>query len=251
MKKNHSILFIAFAVLLMMFGFSKTQISLFPSIISFNGQAKELEYEMINYKGHAYVPVRYLADHLDAEVKYDEETKSIDIYHLNDQPLKSEINSSSTQDSFTLSLHSEKEIYKVGDTFRIWADFENTGTESIDLWTADPLIHFQIIQHDQGIGEIIKQSSQKLTFQPNDEYRRQLPLRMLAEYNLTQEHPDVEITNIISGGEIYTQLLNQHPDPFKLPAGEYIIKVTANFLMGERIPSNEISIVTEIPIEIQ
>lgn len=48
------------------------QAYLFPVRYEFNGQAKELdsEYATLNYNGHAYVPVRFVAESLGVGVRY-------------------------------------------------------------------------------------------------------------------------------------------------------------------------------------
>lgn len=50
------------------------QALLFPVKFEFNGEARAMdaEYDTLNYKGHLYVPVRYVADNLGATVVYDE-----------------------------------------------------------------------------------------------------------------------------------------------------------------------------------
>jgi hypothetical protein len=48
------------------------QAYLFPAKIEINGQSKELpsEYKVLNYNGHAYVPIRFIAESLDLGIKY-------------------------------------------------------------------------------------------------------------------------------------------------------------------------------------
>ncbi len=47
----------------------------------FNGEEKALPsgYTTLNYEGHTYVPARFIAEELGAEVKWDDETKSVSI----------------------------------------------------------------------------------------------------------------------------------------------------------------------------
>jgi hypothetical protein len=44
----------------------------FPTKFEINGQSKELdsEYKVLNYNGHAYVPIRFVAESLDLGVRY-------------------------------------------------------------------------------------------------------------------------------------------------------------------------------------
>lgn len=55
------------------------QAYLFSVRYEFNGQTKELdsEYTTLNYNGHAYVPIRFLAENIGANVEYDDATKTI------------------------------------------------------------------------------------------------------------------------------------------------------------------------------
>ncbi len=56
------------------------QAYLFPATIEFNGVSKEVnnsEYVVLNYQGHAYVPIRFVAENMGILVKYDDSTKTI------------------------------------------------------------------------------------------------------------------------------------------------------------------------------
>lgn len=55
------------------------QAYLFPSKLHINGLSINLptEYDIINYKEHAYVPVRFITEYLNGSVKYDEKTQNI------------------------------------------------------------------------------------------------------------------------------------------------------------------------------
>lgn len=57
------------------------QAYLFPVKYFFNGQEKELssEYTTLNYNGHAYVPVRFIAESMGASVEYFDESSAITI----------------------------------------------------------------------------------------------------------------------------------------------------------------------------
>ncbi|WP_376769544.1 DUF3221 domain-containing protein [Paenibacillus plantarum] len=56
------------------------QAYLFPVKFVFNGVNKEIdnsEYTALNHQGHAYVPVRFIAENMDATVRYQEQSKTI------------------------------------------------------------------------------------------------------------------------------------------------------------------------------
>lgn len=52
---------------------------LFPSKFEFNGQSKAMdnEYAVLNYNGHAYAPIRFIAENMGANIDYDDNTKTI------------------------------------------------------------------------------------------------------------------------------------------------------------------------------
>jgi hypothetical protein len=54
---------------------------LFPVTIQFQGVAKELgsRFAILNYEGHTYVPLRYMAEHLGAGAFYDQESKVVSV----------------------------------------------------------------------------------------------------------------------------------------------------------------------------
>lgn len=57
------------------------QAYLFPAKFVIHGESKQLdgEYVVLNHNGHAYVPVRFVAESLGELVKYEESTKTISI----------------------------------------------------------------------------------------------------------------------------------------------------------------------------
>jgi hypothetical protein len=59
---------------------------LFPAKYIFNGQEKKLdsEYVTLNYNGHAYVPIRFLAENMGSIVGYDENTRTIKVNYSTD-----------------------------------------------------------------------------------------------------------------------------------------------------------------------
>jgi len=57
------------------------QAYLFPFKLVINGEEKTVdgEYATLNYNGHAYVPIRFVAEHLGALVRYKEDPRTISI----------------------------------------------------------------------------------------------------------------------------------------------------------------------------
>ncbi len=55
------------------------QAYLFPSTFNINGVSVELpnEYEILNYKEHSYVPIRFITEYLNGKVTYDESAQQI------------------------------------------------------------------------------------------------------------------------------------------------------------------------------
>lgn len=52
---------------------------LFPTNFEFNGITKQLddEYVVMNYNGHAYVPIRFIIENMDANIRYEEASQKI------------------------------------------------------------------------------------------------------------------------------------------------------------------------------
>jgi hypothetical protein len=57
------------------------QAYLFPSHLQINGSPAEMpdEYDVINYKEHAYVPVRFITEQLNGKVSFDDNTQNISL----------------------------------------------------------------------------------------------------------------------------------------------------------------------------
>jgi hypothetical protein len=68
------VLGLSFALTPTAFSSNSVSTTLFPSQFVFNGQTKTLgpEYEVLNYNGHTYVPVRFVAENMGATVGYDD-----------------------------------------------------------------------------------------------------------------------------------------------------------------------------------
>jgi hypothetical protein len=84
-----------FAVSTVTYASDAVQVYLFPAKFSFNGKVTELssdEYVILNYNGHAYVPIRFVAETMGAAVSYNESKRTIFVnskdYLLNAENLK-------------------------------------------------------------------------------------------------------------------------------------------------------------------
>jgi hypothetical protein len=57
------------------------QALLFPANFKINGQIKELssEYSILNYKGHVYFPIRFIAEDMGGKVSYDSDSQTISV----------------------------------------------------------------------------------------------------------------------------------------------------------------------------
>ncbi|MDQ1910708.1 stalk domain-containing protein [Paenibacillus sp. GD4] len=55
--------------------------TLFPVTFQFNGETKDLgsRFAVLNYDGHTYVPVRFMAEQLGAGARYDETTRTVSV----------------------------------------------------------------------------------------------------------------------------------------------------------------------------
>jgi hypothetical protein len=64
------------------------QAYLFPAKIEINGQSKELpsEYKVLNYNGHAYVPIRFIGESLGLGVRYTNSIESGKVISIMNEP---------------------------------------------------------------------------------------------------------------------------------------------------------------------
>jgi hypothetical protein len=80
------------------------QVYLFPAKFSFNGKVTELRSDVnvvLNYKGHAYVPIRFVAENTGSAVIYNKSKQTIFVnskdYLLNVENLKAQLLNKSTK----------------------------------------------------------------------------------------------------------------------------------------------------------
>jgi hypothetical protein len=100
------------------------QTLLFPAKFEFNGKNAEVgdEYKVLNYNGHAYVPIRFVAENIGAAIDYDPETEKIYVKNGNLDITDPEYNSISVGN---LILTKDGENTKV--TYQL--KMENMGNE--------------------------------------------------------------------------------------------------------------------------
>jgi len=211
---------------LILSAFSTIPVSIFNAVISFNGKVQPLgtEDEILTRDGRAYVPVRYIGEHMGAVVGYDNEQKEITIQYLEEKPLKSAIHTTKQEGNLELTIFSEKVSYTKDEIIRIWAKAENIGNSDLTVHTGNPLFTFSIqnvTEEKPSLFEIQNYSLETVQFAPRDEYRRQLELRRLVKT------PD----------ELAT---------LSLPVGTYIVNVAADY----SIEGNRKQLSSDITIEI-
>ncbi|MNI10803.1 hypothetical protein D3C73_639290 [compost metagenome] len=97
---------------------------LFPVKYVFNGQSKELdnEYTTLNYNGHAYVPIRFVAENMGSIVGYDESTQTIRINYNTDSSHTS-LTDNEAKDILKLLIPKAEKFYGV---------FNGTGWFKVD-----------------------------------------------------------------------------------------------------------------------
>lgn len=61
------------------FASDSIQALLFPAKFQFNGHSVEIgnDYQVLNYNGHAYVPIRFVAENIGATIDYDTDNETI------------------------------------------------------------------------------------------------------------------------------------------------------------------------------
>ncbi|KRF06771.1 hypothetical protein ASG89_18085 [Paenibacillus sp. Soil766] len=98
---------------------------LFPVKYVFNGQSKELanEYTTLNYNGHAYVPIRFVAENMGSTVGYDESTQIIKINYNNDESHPVNLTDNEAKDILKLLIPKAVKFYGV---------FNGTGSFKVD-----------------------------------------------------------------------------------------------------------------------
>ncbi|MEI7024982.1 stalk domain-containing protein [Paenibacillus sp. y28] len=191
------------------------QALLFPVKLLFNGEQKTPgeAYSILNYKGHTYVPIRFVAETMGANVTYDEAAQSIEIKY-NDYRLPSlaAVSSSRQEAGLLLKVNSERMVYKQNEPLKLWAQLSVTGDSELTVSHGTPLMHFYMddkqgnrreeAQFDYGPTEVIKKGN---------EYLYLMPSSFVKYFNIMKNGYNDDIPNI-----------NQ------LEKGDYIMGVVAD-----------------------
>jgi hypothetical protein len=164
-----------------------------------------------------------MAEQMGAEVDYNGENKEVSIGYLTNRIVQSQINASSHYEDFSLSIFSEKRVYKENEDIRVWASFRHLGDESALIYSGEPLFAFEILSDSKELySEILGYSLETRTFGPFDEYNR----------------------NLLIGSEGPYRYQNLH-----LPKGDYKINVRTRF--GESPSTIEDRLKSEIEIRVE
>ena len=144
MRRVFTLLGVVALAFILTAGTSAITVLMFPGKFIFNGQFEDVEEEhgILLYNDRAYVPLRHAAELLGAEVFYDHEDKQISIYQMDGRRLISEINASTAQSGYHLSIYSGKKTYNVGESLQIWSVLRNDSEETKHFASGDPEIVF-------------------------------------------------------------------------------------------------------------
>ncbi|WP_127484311.1 copper amine oxidase N-terminal domain-containing protein [Paenibacillus ehimensis] len=207
------------------------QATLFPAKLTFNGVEKKLpqDYAVFNYNGHAYLPIRFIAENMNAGIRYDEKSKSISVNYSDPREKLALLSSIKQKDQYVLSIHSAKETYSEGDAINVWGSLSFRGNE-VKISHGAPLLTFSLKDES---GYILEQYSELSSttdqLKTNNEYMVSLPNNFVREYyfqkNNLKNEDDYNKTSLTLG------------------KGKYTIGLRANFSDG-----TEQNITTEIDI---
>ncbi|WP_339369778.1 stalk domain-containing protein [Paenibacillus elgii] len=217
------------------------QAHLFPRSIYFNNQHANKQsgaFELLNYNGSVYVPLRYMAENMGGKVHYDEANQDIYIDRRVNNLTKAEISVSKQADNFMLNLHSEKEAYKSNEIIHLWSSLVYLGEEEITVGHGNPIILFSV-RDEEGISsdEYIETVLIRDQLKKNNEYKATLPLNVIESYNYNKKgRPDIK------------KFLEKERS-WQLSPGKYTVRVTADFSIDgdkkDKIMKSEITIQVE------
>lgn len=130
----------------------------------FNGEHKELpdEYVVLNYNGRTYVPARFIAEELGAEVQWDAVTNTINIVQEKQEDISEEINEDIKQDESSKVEYKEIPVSKsyhdmlLGITllsydnnyWRVYLKLENKGNIPLQLLPSETKIEVDDKEYD-------------------------------------------------------------------------------------------------------
>lgn len=192
----------------------------FPVELLINDKKVEIpaDYETLNYDGHAYFPIRLLADATEAGIAYDHEKNRIR-YTQFPSTVIARYNNSSTVGDFTVSIHADKQAYTPDEDMWIWAEFQYTGKTAHTLHHGAPLLTFTIRNANGQVWEGARYSNLEET-----EVEQGTVLRVNLEPKL------LEVCHYtFSGSDSLEQFLNETSYPSRLPPGEYEISAAVQF----------------------
>ncbi|WP_282936765.1 stalk domain-containing protein [Paenibacillus sp. RC67] len=207
----------------------------------FNGD--ERSSVTLNIDGTTYAPIRFLADNMGSIIDYDASTQTISVNYPSLQVVKSEINSSSEDDKFILSLYSEKSSFKQTDYLNVWSTLKYKGEESIHLTHNYNIISFYIVDEKGNKAELGNPyMTRESEINKGDEFKRSFPIGIIQNYN-----------NFFSKqGDL------QKSAPKTLPPGKYLIGIVASYLKNSTTyyqtgdyDCEKTTIRTELPITIE
>lgn len=206
---------------------------LFPAQLRFNGETKAAGQggqAVLNYDNRVYVPLRFVAESMGADVHYAERSRTVSVKHPTMHPAKSQVVDVDGEQQFMLAIRSAKRHYFQEEALRIWASFTYSGDQEVELAHTTPLIGYEIRDSEGRLVKSERFTEGRSTFRAHDEYRYDLPAQLLRAFNA--EH----------GGE-ETEMLHD------LPQGTYTIAAEARFSNSDR-PQAETVLRAEIEVDI-
>lgn len=213
------------------------QVYLFPAKYVFNGESKELgnEFTTLNYQGRAYVPIRFIAEHMKTGITYDDESETIRVNYMDPEEVLAMENNIYEDNNFILTINADKKKYKSTEVPRIWSALTYTGDNEIEISHGQPLLRYYIkdekgnyyegVRFDIGIKNILRKDSNFLTHFTKDP---------IINYNFLVKHgewnADVETDDL------------HYLDP-----GKYTIGVLADFNLNteSQLYRSELEIIIE------
>jgi hypothetical protein len=226
------------------------QTVLFQVKIFINEEETPLDshYTIMNYKGHAYVPIRFISEKLGAFVGYNEQTSEIYIDPQKAVGGKSEIHAVKTVGDFKLTLRSVKSHYKEGESFRVWSELEYNGKQPVTIAHAlYPLAYSIRRAGEEPHNEAMSLPKILSIYESGDEFVRDYPTELGITYNM-----------IAKGTSDLSSYLGQTKRPRALLKGEYIIRVIASFAIEEGVTNGDQNLVSvpnkfhvEIPLIVE
>lgn len=210
---------------------------LFPVKVLMNHSVQEAdeEYQFLNYKGHTYVPMRYIADHTKSGIYYNKDKNEVN-YLFTPNSSFAETASVKENADFRLNLLSSKQMYNVDDTINIWSELTYVNENKADIYHTIPMLRYQISNKKGFLWQQSKYDVYDHTiFNKNSQFKSELTQR------------DLEMYNYVKSDLSYNDFLNKTINPYQLEPGDYEISVTAEYKKDNK----ENSVTTSFTITIQ